>query len=889
MSSPARLALALAVAAACAPLASAQLSMQTWPNTAFAPPAAAVASTAPGVAFEPASPLCADFSSVRLTGTITDSVSELVQFTANTEGGVRLWIDDHLVITDGATHDGAGKPSLRQAFLKIPFVAGVPQPFRLEYSRWGGAGAAPPTLELWWQGNATAMQIVPPSAFAPVVAAAELQRVATRDRLVNPLVQWQTYDNPTMGAHVLMPAGLRVAATLANAADGKVLGDLSVFRRSDPALLLAGLHSLNGSDYTQLSVGSWGAIACDVSLETTVVAGELFFLASANGSDCAGLLLLVRPGMMEERFGTVAMGADKVSATATVPGFAPVTVRAVGAAPVPFSNGGDVYLALPLGDGAVVGYYATGSAAPPPPVAAMQAAIAAARAVVQASFARYGELADIYEAMASILAWNTMFTPIEGVVTPVSRGWDFGAGYVIFDWDNLFLAFMASFEDGTLKDIAYVNLVQIVQARTLLGFVPNFASGTGISFDRTEPQIGALVVQKIYNRWGDGWVVDLLFPALLSWNDWVWTHRRGEGSLAGADGHADLIVLGSDPTDPPCGIGGFNNLQAARYESGLDNSPMYDGADRCCGDDACNQGAGPVCFYNESSHTMNLYDVGMTALFLSDTDALIALAEVAGRFDIVPELQQRFARVQAAMNAHMWDAQNGIFTNVLYNGSFYRRWAPTSFFPMISGSVTDAQADALMAPFTSPLGFCFNRSHTPDPNAEMLVQWWNGKNDNWACSGEECTREAVDAGKYNFVRVEAVTLAAAAPVPAAGVALNHYYSAANDDHALVAGAAPAAGYAFVRQEAWCWSAPPAPASVNGWPAANITLWYSASRKDFKTCGSDACAADSGPDYVARGAQCVALSGAGPQNLPCKFGGNSVARGDPAFYDNDYWR
>jgi hypothetical protein len=63
----------------------------------------------------------------------------------------------------------------------------------------------------------------------------------------------------------------------------------------------------------------------------------------------------------------------------------------------------------------------------------MQAAIAAARAVVQASFAKYGDLADIYEAMASLLAWNTMFTPVEGVVTPVSRGWDFGAGYVIFD------------------------------------------------------------------------------------------------------------------------------------------------------------------------------------------------------------------------------------------------------------------------------------------------------------------------------------------------------------------------------------------------------------------------------------------------------------------------
>jgi hypothetical protein len=67
---------------------------------------------------------------------------------------------------------------------------------------------------------------------------------------------------------------------------------------------------------------------------------------------------------------------------------------------------------------------------------------------------------------------------------------------------------------------------------------------------------------------------------------------------------------------------------------------------------------------------------------------------------------------------------------------------------------------------------------------------------------------------------------------------------------------------------------------------NLTLWWSPSRKDFKTCGSDECAADTGPDYVARGTQCFALNGVGPANLPCKFGGNSIARGDAAFYDND---
>ena len=102
--------------------------------------------------------------------------------------------------------------------------------------------------------------------------------------------------------------------------------------------------------------------------------------------------------------------------------------------------------------------------------------------------------------------------------------------------------------------------------------MPNFASGLHVSFDRTEPQIGAYVALQIYKKWGDDWVIDCVFDALLSWNTWVWEKRRGEGVLAGPDGHADLVVLGSDPNAAPRGVvGGDNTLQAARYESGLDN------------------------------------------------------------------------------------------------------------------------------------------------------------------------------------------------------------------------------------------------------------------------------------------------------------------------------
>ena len=90
-------------------------------------------------------------------------------------------------------------------------------------------------------------------------------------------------------------------------------------------------------------------------------------------------------------------------------------------------------------------------------------------------------------------------------------------------------------------------------------------------------------------------------------------------------------------------------MQGARYESGLDNFPGYDGPDKD------SQGPGPVV-YNNVTHHMELYDVGMTALFLSDTEALITLANATGRSDVIPALQARFQAVNRSLNANLWSS-----------------------------------------------------------------------------------------------------------------------------------------------------------------------------------------------------------------------------------------
>ena len=91
---------------------------------------------------------------------------------------------------------------------------------------------------------------------------------------------------------------------------------------------------------------------------------------------------------------------------------------------------------------------------------------------------------------------------------------------------------------------------------------------------------------------------------------------------------------------------------------------------------------------------MQLYDTGMASMVVMDTDALAALAAVIGR----PEqamLQARADEMRALIEANLWDEDGGIYTNLLANGSFYRRISPTSFYPMIGKGPSHEHVDSM--------------------------------------------------------------------------------------------------------------------------------------------------------------------------------------------------
>ena len=150
-------------------------------------------------------------------------------------------------------------------------------------------------------------------------------------------------------------------------------------------------------------------------------------------------------------------------------------------------------------------------------------------------------------------------------------------------------------------------------------------------------------------KYKEAWIVELLFDDLVDWNSWFVKAR----SLA----PLGIICLGSEE-----GV-----MQDARFESGLDNSPMYDaggcdktkGAAAMCG--AWNCSAAGVCgdFKDEK---MQLYDVGMASMHTMDSAALAQLARAIDRTTEAAVLQQRAEKMEngrvdrrASVGQRVWD------------------------------------------------------------------------------------------------------------------------------------------------------------------------------------------------------------------------------------------
>jgi putative isomerase len=474
---------------------------------------------------------------------------------------------------------------------------------------------------------------------------------------------WNTWNTRSVLSHVLLPSGFSINLGLKEYKDGNYLKEVLVGRLdSESEKVHPGLRSFDGS-YTELHL-EWKGIT--LFIQSAKEQDDLLLLVTPIENQKVPVTLIVESGFLWNREGYVTRTKETlvahlpekdVNVHVTEPVIEEVNVETQ-----------SPFLAIRLDK--CVGI-STGRKRSTKQIAEM---ITESKHKEQKRIQKYGELADVYEAVQTCLAWDTIYDPMnDRVVSPVTRIWNCRkGGYALFCWDNYFAAYMASLEN---KDLAYANAIEITREKVDRGFVPNCAWGNGFkSHDRSQPPVGSLVVKELYRKFNEEWLLEEVFDDLYEWNSW-WFMNRKNGTL---------LSWGSTPYEPVVGnyweTTGVNDLFGGALESGLDNSPMYDGIP-----------------FNKETHLMQLHDVGLNGLYVLDCYALAEIANVLKKEDKATELTHRAEVISKNMN-DLWCEQEGIYLNRIVGDQqeFSKRLSPTHFYPLLGKVPTQEQAERMI-------------------------------------------------------------------------------------------------------------------------------------------------------------------------------------------------
>lgn len=456
---------------------------------------------------------------------------------------------------------------------------------------------------------------------------------------------WNTWDVGDVLSQVYLPQGFAITLRITDGRD--TAAGLHPGANENPDLVITpGGHAWDGS-YTDLMI-RWKDR--NVRLQTAADGDDLVIMVTPAENDNS-LKLIVIPEMKWGRTGKISTEGSAIRANADGKSW---KVFVSGKAKPGPGNGALVQWEISLDEKVAI------SVNQPIDLAKIESQISEAEKTLAGRKAAYGHDRDLYDAYQSVFAWNTIYDPQnDRVITPVSRAWCYGQGFVLFEWDTYFGAYQLSLDN---RDLAYANLIAITKEITPDGFVPNFTTAKHKSADRSQPPVGSLVLDSIYRKYHDRWIVEMLFDDLLSWNRWWPRHRDFEGYLC----------WGTDPIPITPEAGSLekkavNQLLGAKFESGLDDSPMYD-----------------AIGFDREKHLMMLADVGLISFYIMDCNALADLAVVLDRPDVRKELLERARKYGQALET-LWDERTGSYLNKnLVTGEFSHRLSPTLFYPLLT-------------------------------------------------------------------------------------------------------------------------------------------------------------------------------------------------------------
>lgn len=266
-------------------------------------------------------------------------------------------------------------------------------------------------------------------------------------------------------------------------------------------------------------------------------------------------------------------------------------------------------------------------------------------------------------AIRDVLGWNSVWDPAgQRVYTASTRAWiarKFG-GFGVWQIDGFLHAVLAAHVGA--GRLAWDNVAAVLAGRTPRGNLSALRAATTYWADRSHPPVGAHACWSVQAMTPDGEAASRAAGVLAGAFDWWFATRDGNGN--------GLLEYGSSPV----GDGHFvHTRQAAMDESANDNSPVHDDAR-----------------FDLSAHTLDLEDVGLNSLLVHEGSLLARLPGAAGR------AAGRAAELADAVRTRLWDDEREVFAGRLWSGEFTRSLSPTSFYPLLAGIATTAQAEAMV-------------------------------------------------------------------------------------------------------------------------------------------------------------------------------------------------
>lgn len=512
---------------------------------------------------------------------------------------------------------------------------------------------------LWSLVAATALFMVLAGCRPKQEITPPLEKAYSYEALKKDLIRgWNTWDNRNITTHVLLPEGLGVKMWLKDPAKGDTLKIAFIGNRvPNTEVVRTRAHTPDGS-YTDMTM-LWRGI--HVRVQSTASGKNLSMLVTPVAGQTVAGKAVIKSEMMYGRTGNIVWQGNGFNATTADTTFNIRILSPEGPVTTP---------ELEIGDGFAI------TSIPGYTVDSVVQALRLAENACEERVASFGDQAEIYRILSNALKWNVVYDHVKDrVVSPVARTWAFGwgkgkeGGYVLFCWDNFFAAYMHTLDS---RELAFNEAIQMCFEIDELGFVPNYSGPFDIkSRDRSQPPVGSLMVREIYRKYPERWFLETVFDRLLKWNRWWNENRQADGYLCwGSNPFKSATDDARENTN--------NNFEAASNESGLDNTPMYDGVE-----------------FDTTTHLLPIADVGLMSLYVADCDALAEIAGILGRSSEQQELKERGERFRTKLRS-MYNAETGLFLNRHLSGEESQRISPTNFYPLLAKAATEEQAETMI-------------------------------------------------------------------------------------------------------------------------------------------------------------------------------------------------